>query len=265
MPPLRTRREPPPFRRAEVARVEDLTPHLRRLTLTGPELDGLPDRGPAASLRLLVPEADGLAVPTWDGNVWLFDDGRRAPIRTLTPRRIAADPPQLDVEVVLHGEGPISSWAATATPGTPAAVSGTGRGIDVAGDGAPWVLVGDESALAAIATLLEALPADALVQVLVEVGHPDARLVLPPHPRATVTWCDRPLGDRPGTALVEAALAGPLAAGALAADARVFAAGEAAAIQRLRRHVLEDLGHPRPRTTIRGYWKHGRAGGDDDA
>jgi NADPH-dependent ferric siderophore reductase len=64
---------------------------------------------------------------------------------------------------------------------------------------------------------------------------------------------------------VEAALAGPLAAGALAADARVFAAGEAAAIQRLRRHVLEDLGHPRPRTTIRGYWKHGRAGGDDDA
>jgi NADPH-dependent ferric siderophore reductase len=262
MPPLRTRRDPPPFRRAEVARVEDLTPRLRRLTLTGPELDDLPDRGPAASLRLLVPVADGLVVPVWDGNVWLFADGSRAPIRTLTPRRIGGG--EVDVDVVLHGEGPISTWASEARPGTAAAVSGTGRGIAVDDDGAPWVLLGDESALPAIATLLEVLPPAAPVQVLVEVTQPDARLTLPAHPRAEVGWCDLPVGGVPGSALAAAAAEGPLAVGRLAGDARVFAAGEAAAIQRIRRHVLDQVGHPRPRTVIRGYWKHGRAGAEDE-
>jgi NADPH-dependent ferric siderophore reductase len=264
MPPLRTRRDPPPFRRAEVARVEELTPHLRRITLTGPELDGLPDRGPAASVRLLVPVPEGLVVPTWNGNVWLFDDGSRAPIRTLTPRRIEAEPAELDVDVVLHGEGPISTWAAAAQPGALAAVSGTGRGIEVADDGAPWVLLGDESAMPAIATLLEALPPSTAVQVVVEVAHPDARLDLPPHAGATVTWCDRVGDEAPGAALVRAALDGPLAPGQLPPEGRAFAAGEAAAIQRIRRHVVEELGHPRPRTVIRGYWKHGRAATDDD-
>jgi NADPH-dependent ferric siderophore reductase len=269
MPELRTRRDPPPFRRAEVARVVDVTPHLRRITLTGPELEGLPDRGPASSLRLLVPVAEGLVVPTWNGNVWLFEDGSRAPIRTLTPRRVSADPgsgraPELDVDVVLHGAGPISRWAASAAPGTLAAVSGTGRGIDVGDDGAPWVLLGDESALPAIATLLEALPPSVTVEVLAEVAHPDARHDLPAHPGATVAWCDLPLGDPHGSALVAAAIEGPLAPGRLAADARVFAAGEAASIQRIRRHVVDELGHPRPRTVIRGYWKHGRAATDDE-
>jgi NADPH-dependent ferric siderophore reductase len=264
MPPLRTRRDPPPFRRAEVERVEDLTPRLRRLTLVGPELDGLPDRGPAASLRLLVPVAEGLVLPTWNGNVWLFDDGTRAPIRTLTPRRIAGAPLELDVDVVLHGEGPISTWAAGAGPGSVAAVSGTGRGTTIDDDGAPWVLLGDESAVPAIATLLEALPPTSAVRVLVEVAQPDARLDLPAHPQAEVDWCDLPPGDPPGAALVAAAAEGPLAPGRLPPEARVFAAGEAASIQRLRRHLFDEVGHPRPRTVIRGYWKHGRAGAEED-
>jgi NADPH-dependent ferric siderophore reductase len=44
----------------------------------------------------------------------------------------------------------------------------------------------------------------------------------------------------------------------------VWAAGEAAAMQRLRKHLFEERDIPRARTTIRGYWKHGRAGGDDE-
>jgi NADPH-dependent ferric siderophore reductase len=40
----------------------------------------------------------------------------------------------------------------------------------------------------------------------------------------------------------------------------VWAAGEAAAMQRIRRHLFDEREIPRPRTWIRGYWKHGRAG-----
>jgi len=40
----------------------------------------------------------------------------------------------------------------------------------------------------------------------------------------------------------------------------VWVAGEAAAVQRIRRALFEERGVPRSRATVRGYWKHGRAG-----
>jgi NADPH-dependent ferric siderophore reductase len=37
-------------------------------------------------------------------------------------------------------------------------------------------------------------------------------------------------------------------------------AGEATAVQRIRRHLFEDGRLPRVRASVRGYWKHGRSG-----
>jgi NADPH-dependent ferric siderophore reductase len=34
-------------------------------------------------------------------------------------------------------------------------------------------------------------------------------------------------------------------------------------MQRIRRHLFDERGVPRPDTTVRGYWKHGRAGADE--
>jgi NADPH-dependent ferric siderophore reductase len=251
---LRVRREPPAFRRARVLAREDVTPHLVRITLGGPELAGLDAGAPAASVRLLPPTDGQLAPVAWNGNEFRFADGRRPPIRTLTPRRWDGARRELTVEVVRHGEGPLSAWAGEAVAGTEAAVSGTGRGYAVDPAGTEYVLAGDESALPAIGTLLEALPPRAAVTVLAEVAHPDARFALPAHPGATVAWHDRPPGSAPGDALVAAVHAltpGP--------DAEVWVAGEAAAVQRIRTHLFEALGLPRARCTVRGYWKHGRA------
>jgi NADPH-dependent ferric siderophore reductase len=63
---------------------------------------------------------------------------------------------------------------------------------------------------------------------------------------------------RPGSALVAAVHAAEIVDGA-----RVWAAGEAAAMQRIRRYLFEERGIARPLTTVRGYWKHGRAGDND--
>ena len=46
---------------------------------------------------------------------------------------------------------------------------------------------------------------------------------------------------------------------------RVWVAGEAAAMQRIRRHLFEDRGLPRSQASVRGYWKHGRSGDADAA
>lgn len=255
------RRVPPAFRWAEVVRVQDLTPRLRRLTLGGPALAGLPAGLPAASIRVLLPRSGSDELPRWEGNEFRWPDGSRPAIRTLTPRRVDTGSPEdaeVDVDVVLHGTGALSSWASAVSPGAPAAVSGTGRGYEV-DPSAPWFLVaGDETALAAIAVLLEALPASATVQVVVEVADPSARLELPSHPGADVAWAVLPAGARPGAALFEAVQRADVPQ-----EGRVWIAGEAAGVQRIRKHLFDERGLPRSRAVIRGYWKVGRAASDD--
>jgi NADPH-dependent ferric siderophore reductase len=179
-------------------------------------------------------------LPAWNGNEFLLPDGSRPILRTLTPRRVVGD--ELTVDVVLHGHGPLSTWATTAVAGTPVAVSGTGRGYEIDASAPGFLLAGDESALPAISQLLEALPSTVRVDVLVEVGDPSARLDLPDHPGATVRWIEG--------SLVDAVRAAPLDPGT-----KVWAAGEAAAMQRIRKHLFEERDVPRGDAVVRGYWK----------
>ena len=253
-PTLRTRREPPRFRPATVRDVTRLSPRLVGVTIAGTDLQGLTLPQPAGSVRLLLPgPGEALVIPDWRGNEFLLPDGRRPTIRTLTPRRSEPLSGRLDLEIVAHGEGTASNWAETAGPGDRVAVSGPGRGYVVDREAPAFLLAGDETALPAIGQLLEALPDHTPVQVLVEVAHPDGRLPLPPHSRATVDWFDRPPGAPPGEALVAAVVGADIAAGT-----RVWAAGEAAAVQRIRHHLFEERGVPRAHASVRGYWKHGR-------
>jgi NADPH-dependent ferric siderophore reductase len=259
----RARRPPPPFRQVEVRGAHALGPHLVRVTVGGPELLGFAVAEPAASVRILLPEpgADALELPTWRGNEFVLADGRRPTIRTLTPRSVRAALLELDLDVVVHGQGAASGWARSARPGDPVAVSGPGRGyrVDV---GAPaFFLGGDETALAAVGQLLEVLPRDRPVGVCIEITSPDARIALPAHPRSSVEWCTREPGSPPGSALEAAVRRAPLEPGT-----RVWMAGEASAVQRLRHHLFEVRGVPRAHASVRGYWKHGRSGdgGDTD-
>ena len=259
----RLRREPPAFRHVEVRGVERLTPRMVRVTLGGAELAGFAVEQPAASVRMLLPTPGGsdLVVPSWNGNEFLLPDGRRPTIRTFTPWRVDPEALELHVGIVVHGGGVASEWAASAEPGRPAAISGPGRGYTVDRDAPAYVVAGDETAIPAITQVLDAIPDKTPVQVRIEVAHEDGRLALPAHPSATVEWCDLPPGASPGDALGAAVRDVELPDGA-----RVWAAGEAAAVQRIRRHLFDDRGLPRAQTSVRGYWKHGRAGdGDDEA
>jgi NADPH-dependent ferric siderophore reductase len=256
----RTRRQPPRFRHVAVRRVEPRSPYLVAVTVAGPELEGLVVEHPAASVRLLLPDAGEheLVMPAWNGNEFLLPDGRRPAIRTLTPRRIDAGALELDLEIVVHGRGVASAWAQAAQVGDTAAVSGPGRGYVIDPEAPAFLLGGDESAIPAISQLLEALPAGTPVQVYVEVSRPDARLALPDHPDATVQWCDQAPDGTSGDALVAAVTGAHLIPGIA-----VWVAGEAAAMQRIRRYLFEERQLSRAQSTVRGYWKHGRAGGAD--
>ena len=248
------RREPPRFRRVIVSRCEPLTPRMTRVVLTGTELDGLVIDRPAASVRLLLPRADGrLELPTWTGNQFELADGSRAPIRTFTPRNHDPEADELTIDVVAHGDGAASGWAASATPGDEVAVSGPGRGYDIDVNAGSYLLVGDETAIPAIAQLLEAMPDDLSTIVLIEVTDPEARLELPAGPETMITWLDLPDGSVPGAAMVEAVEQ------LVTMPEAVWVAGEAAAMQRIRTHLFEQRGLTRSQATVRGYWKLGRS------
>lgn len=248
------RREPPPFRVVAVRNVRTLTPRMVRLTFGGDQLAGLEIDQPAASVRLLVPSPGaGLEIPTWNGNEFLLDDGSRPIIRTFTPLNLDRERLQIDLDIVRHDGGAVSSWADAAQPGDEAAISGPGRGYEVDAGATAFLLAGDETALPAIGQLIEAIPPSIPVQVVVEVAQRDAQRNLPSHPALVVEWVERSAGDAPGAALVPA-----VEDVDIPPEAKVWVAGEAAAMHRVRRHLSDDRGLPRSDVTVRGYWKDGR-------
>lgn len=253
MEPIRTRREPPSFHRAVVVGRHDLGGRLLGVDLRFEQLDWLDGVEPAASVRLLLPEAPGapLEIPRWNGNEFLLADGRRPVIRTLTP--LGTDGDVLHLAVLRHGSSPLSTWLAGGTPGDEVAVSGPGRGLTPDPAIREWVLAGDESAVPAIDTLLRAIPPTATVRVLVELdASTDGRPALPDHPGGSVDWAVRPPGAAPGDTLVQRVVGLTLAP-----DTLLWAAGEAAAMHRIR-GGLDRGTTPRSLTVVRGYWKVAR-------
>lgn len=251
---LRSRREPPPLVPVTVVDRAEVTPRLLRLTFGGPGIHEM-TADPAASVRLLVPSpgTDELVLPTWNGNEFLLPGEVRPALRTFTPLAASADD-HLALEIVRHPGGAVSSWAETARPGDPAAISGPGRGADIPDDVEIVHLLGDETAVPAIGQLLTVLPARATVTVDAEVVDAAAIRDLPERLDTTIQWRVLPADTSPGTTLVDAARALP----EITPSGHVWAAGEAASMQAVRRHLFEDRGLPRGQTTVRGYWKPAR-------
>jgi NADPH-dependent ferric siderophore reductase len=251
-PMRRLRREPPPFRQVVVVGVEHPSEYLARLTLDGPALNQLIVDEPAASVRLLLPTSpeSGLVIPTWNGNEFLFENGSRPILRTFTPIRNPGETSALTLDVVTHEGGAASDWAVNATTDHQAAISGPGRGYTPDPEASAFLLTGDESAVPAIGQLVAALSPQWPVHVGIEVRSPKAIRDLGGDGAASVEWGVLAEGALPGSvqmAFVEAAR--------LESGTKIWAAGEAAAMQRIRRHLFDERGIDRSGTMIRGYWK----------
>ena len=229
-----------------------MTPRMVRVTLAGAELTGLPVPEPAASVRLLIPSSghSELVMPEWNGNEFLLPDGQRPIIRTFTPRFFRPEMNELDLDIAIHEGGATSGWVLAASRGDPAAVSGPGRGYTFDPLAPDYVIAGDETAVPAIAQLLEELPAGNAAQILIEVRHEDAVVDLPDHPGSTARWLVRRPDETPGIQLV------PAVSGLDITDTTmIWAAGEAAAMHKIRRYLFQERGIDRSRATLRGYWK----------
>ena len=229
-----------------------LTPRLVSITVTGDDLGAYATAAPTSHLKVFFPGPDGsleLPTPGPDGPVWP-QDGPRPTVRTYTPRCYDADTNSLAIEFVLHGTGPAAHWAAHAEVGDRLAVAGPGGRFTLDPTVVRWKILGDESALPAIATLLEALPTSATADVHLEVEDDTDHIALRAPDVTNVTWHHRE-GAGYGTALVQAARALTVDP-----DARVWVACEAQTVRQIRRELL-GAGHDQATLTTRGYWRAG--------
>lgn len=290
----------------EVAAVRRLSASFVRLTLAGPDLDDVADNGLDQRFKLVLPDAHGSydalpRDPDWYATWRRLPDDRRNPIRTYTVRAVRPALRELDVDLVLHGDGgPASRFASRAAAGDRLVLLGPNRrygdghgGLEFrppAGHVGPTLLVGDATAVPAVLSVLAALPADAFGEVVLEVPNPDdiavgAGVAVPAG--VGVTWLVRqhhaPSG-LPGA--VDAALV-RMAAGTVAGDGAgssmlepepdellwdvpeearadglyAWIAGESSLVTGLRRRLVRDLGVDRGSVAFMGYWREGRPGG----
>jgi NADPH-dependent ferric siderophore reductase len=222
---------------------------MRRIHFTGDDLAGFEWRGPAGHLKLIVPDDGQHSVPM------PTPDGPRSPfMRTYTPRRFDTATRTLEIDFVVHSHGPAGRWAARAAAGDQLVMIGPAPGYVVDSQAQWFLLVGDETALPAIESILEEIPSAARTRVLLEVAAPDELRRLPADGTAHVNWLIRKDEPSAGAALEAAVSAlGSLPEG----SGRVYVACEAGAMRRIRAILKQQYGLAGSQMVTRGYWRLG--------
>jgi NADPH-dependent ferric siderophore reductase len=172
--------------------------------------------------------------------------------RRYTVRTWDADAKELTLDFVVHGtDGVAGPWAAGAKPGDVLVFQGPGSGYRPDPEADWHLLVGDESALPAIAASLEAVPDGAPVVVRLLCDGPDHEIDLTTSGALDLQWLHRAGDESDQDLLVESVRTLEFPAGRVHA----FVHGEADEIRALRRHLLAERGVGRTDMSCSPYWR----------
>ena len=217
---------------ARVVRRHQLAPHLVRLVLGGPGLQGFASTGvPDEWVALTVPGQYQIRYYT----VRAWHDG------------------ELTLDVVVHDEGLVTEWVSGECVGDGVTVSAP-RGSFELPAGAQWlVLVGDLTALPAIARILETFP-QLPARAWVESPDPPLQAYVDPSADliADLTWTAPPPDAPSATAALVERIDWPDGEGYF------WMAGESAQMRAIRRHLMRDLRRPASAYDVMGYWRAGQ-------
>ncbi|HXR01620.1 MAG TPA: siderophore-interacting protein, partial [Pseudomonas sp.] len=147
---------------------------------------------------------------------------------------------------VLHGDGPAATWAAQAQVGQFLHIAGPRGSMIVPDMFDSYLLIGDETALPAIARRLEELPGNRRALVVVEIQDDAERQALASDAQLEVVWVVRGEQD-----LLEATRRLKLPEGSLYA----WVATESALSRKVRRVLLDEFKLDEAAVKAAGYWR----------
>ena len=252
-------RQVPNVRRARVLRTEYVTAHMIRVLFGGEDLAGLGVGEFADAYVKLIFPAPGASYR----EPFEVDDIQRTlspdqwPVmRSYTVRWWDSKAGELAIDFVYHGdEGIAGPWAAHARPGDEIQFRGPGGAYTPRKDADWHLLVGDESALPAIAAALERVPDGVPARAFLELEDADDEQVLKSPGDLEVVWVARPgSGSRPGETVMDAIARARLPTG----QVQAFVHGEAGMVKDLRRYLRFEMQVPKEALSISGYWRRGR-------
>jgi NADPH-dependent ferric siderophore reductase len=172
--------------------------------------------------------------------------------RRYTVRAWDPDRARLTIDFVVHGDSGVAGpWAAAARPGDVLVFTGPSGGYrpDPRAD---WhLMVGDESALPAIAASLEALAPGARAVVRLVCDGPEHELDLDSPAEVDLRWLHRHGDERDSSLLLAAVEALDFGEGRPFG----FVHGEADEIRGVRRHLLQERGLTRRDLSCSPYWR----------
>ncbi|MCR6660915.1 MAG: siderophore-interacting protein [Asticcacaulis sp.] len=237
-------------RELTVTQVKAITPHLRRVTLAG-DFTGFQSLGFDDHIKLFFPDPDtGILILPEPGLP--PGDGPKPIMRDYTPRRF--DGQTLDIEFALHEAGPATAWAMNANIGDILNIGGPRGSMLISPTFDRYLLIGDDTALPAIARRLEELPEGTKVCVVAEVDGLEDRLHFETKADASVHWVYRQGGH--ANCLNEALKAMHLPQGIVYA----WVACESTLAKLIRQQLIDDHGVNPSWIKASGYWRKGDVG-----
>ena len=238
----------------EVEAVEWLIPKLTRIVFTGAAGQGFSAGAftdEYVKLQLPAPGAD-YAAPFDVEEVRARLPREKWPrTRTYTVRSWDPEADRLTIDFLVHGDkGVAGPWAAAAKVGDKLQLRGPGGAYSPDPDADWHLMVGDLSAVPAIAASLSRVPAGRPVRALLQVDGPGEELPMESPGELQVTW----LHGSDAEQLADALRALEFPAGS--PDA--FVHGEASAVRGVRRHLAVERGLDPAKMSASGYWKRTR-------
>jgi NADPH-dependent ferric siderophore reductase len=242
-------------RRAGVATLtvrRQLTPRMIRVRLACEGFrEDWPTQQPGEIITLLfVPPDEEIVLPLIG---WRFPDGApEQEWRNYTVRRHDREAGEIEVDVVLHEpRGPACTGALQTPVGARVGYAGPRVDYSPRAD-AEWLLLcGDETALPAIAAILESPPPETELIAVVEVADRAEEQELDLPPGAHLEWVHRngaPAATTPH--LADALRAVHLPGG----TGQAWGAAESRVARDLRTVLRDERGMPRTHASAKGYW-----------
>jgi NADPH-dependent ferric siderophore reductase len=235
---------------------EQLTPSLVRVVLAGPGLEGFPMPDETDTyVNVAIPPEGAPYGQVFEPAAVREDYAQQLwPVRRrYTVRSWDAAQGLLTLDFVVHGDSGVAGpWAAGVAPGDVLVFEGPGAGYRPDPDADWHLMVGDESALPAIAASLEAVPAGHPVVVRLVCDGPEHQIPLDSPGDLDLVWLYRAGDADQDTALLADAVA---AVDFPAGRVHAFVHGEAQEIRAVRRHLLTERGLSRRDMSCSPYWR----------